>query len=334
MAFSGQYGTHPPHPLQPVSLMTAAGAVAGEAHLDRAVRAGVEAQAARGARVGVDDRDERVEFGEPLLEDDRALGHRGQSGGDALARVLRALAGAGDEHAVDDRLDRPQLRVDLVEEPVLVDRELEDADQLLVLARDHARDQDDEVGRDRQLFVARQHVAHGHQEAAGVGARHGRRGVVGELQVDRAELARLGVHRLELAVGAHVAVQVVLVHRRVLRGELDGRGDRGGAAVARAVLVGAGLSGGLATADAVDVGDAADRPAGVDQRTVGRVDERLELGQGHDPVDAVAVLADLRRVRVDAGGHDDRADLDRQGLRARLRRPGCRPRSSRSCRTC
>ena len=150
-----------------------------------------------------------------------------------------------------------------------------------------------------------------------VGPGHRRRRVVGELQVDGAELAGLGVHRLELAVRAHVAIQVVLVDRRVARGELDGRGDRGRAAVAGAVLVGAGLAGRLAAADAVDVGDAADRPTVVDQRSVGRVDERLELGQGHDPVDAVAVLADLRAVGVDAGGHDDRADLDRERLGVR-----------------
>ena len=62
-----------------------------------------------------------------------------------------------------------------------------------------------------------QHVPHRHQEAAGVGPRHRRRRVVGELQVDGAELAGLGVHRLELAVRAHVAVQVVLVDSGVAR---------------------------------------------------------------------------------------------------------------------
>ena len=65
----------------------------------------------------------------------------------------------GDEDAVDDGLDRAELGVDLVEEPVLVHRQLEDADEFLVLARDHARDQDDEVGRDGELLAAGQDVA-------------------------------------------------------------------------------------------------------------------------------------------------------------------------------
>ena len=168
MAFSGQTGTQPPQPLQPVSLIDGHCRPVDRPISMRRVRAGVEAQAARGAGVGVDDRDERVELGEALLQDDRALGHRGQAGGDALARVLRALAGAGDEDAVDDGLDRPQLRVDLVEEAVACPTgQLEDADQLLVPARDHAGDEHDEVGRDGQLLARRgQHVAHGHQQAA------------------------------------------------------------------------------------------------------------------------------------------------------------------------
>ncbi len=53
-----------------------------------------------------------------------------------------------------------------LKKPSLSDRQLEDADELLVLARDHAGDEDDEVGRDRQLLPAGQEVPDGHRRAA------------------------------------------------------------------------------------------------------------------------------------------------------------------------
>ncbi len=251
--------------------------------------------AAGGAGVGVDDRDERVELGEALLEDDRALGHRGQAGGDALARVLRPLAGAGDVDAVDHGLDRPELGVDLVEEAVACPTgSLRTPTSSSFWRGIMPVTRTTRSAGMASSSAAGQQVADGHEQPAGVAPRHRRRSVVGELQVDRPELARLRVHRLVPAVRAHVAVQVVLVDLRVTRGELDRGRDRRRTAVAGAVLVGARLAGRLAAADAVDVGDAADRPSVMDERAVGRVDERLELGQGQHAVDAVAVLADLR----------------------------------------
>ncbi len=53
------------------------------------------------------------------------------------------------------------------------------------------------------------------------------------------------------------------------------------------------------------------------QRPRRAVEQLLELGQREDPVDAVAQLADLRLVGVEAGGHHDRADEDLDGARAR-----------------
>jgi len=68
------------------------------------------------ARVGIDGGDERVEFVTPFLRTRRS-GHGRQAGGDALGRTLGPLAGASDQQAVDHRLDRAKLRMDLIEEP-------------------------------------------------------------------------------------------------------------------------------------------------------------------------------------------------------------------------
>ena len=67
---------------------------------------------------------------------------------------------------------------------------------------------------------------------------------------------------------------------------------------------------------------------------VGAVDQLLELGQRQDPVDAVAVLPCLGPVGVDAGGDDDRPDLDGELLGFGAADARCRPGSCRRCRPC
>ena len=108
-------------------------------------------------------------------------------------------------------------------------------------------------------------------------------------------------------------------------GHLDRGVDGRRAAEARAVLVGVGSVGRLAAADAVDVGEAADRPAVVGERSLRRVDQLLELGQRDDAVDAVAELADRRLVGVEAGRDDDRTDRDLDRAGSRVADPDAHP---------
>ncbi len=145
----------------PADIDTAAPAAIEMASYGQAVRHLPQAVQASASTIG----DERIQLRVALAQDRRALGHGGQAGGHALGRALRSLAGAGDEDAVDDGLDRAQLGVDLVEEAVAAQGQLERPDQLLVLPGDHARDEDQEVGRDGQLLAARQEVADGDDQA-------------------------------------------------------------------------------------------------------------------------------------------------------------------------
>ena len=110
---------------------------------------------------------------------------------------------------------------------------------------------------------------------------------------------------------------MVLAGGGVQPGCLDGGVDRRRAAEARAVLVGTVAPGGLPAADAVDVDDAADRLPVVDQRPGRAIKQVRELRQRQDAVDAVAELARLGLVRIEAGGHDDRADADGDGAGTR-----------------
>ena len=209
--------------------------------------------------------------------------------------------------------------MDFVEEAVVADRQLEHADQLAVVARHHAGDQHDEVGRNGDLLAAGEQVARSDRERAGNKLFDHRRLVVGHAQVQRALLARLAPEQLVLAVGAHVAIEVVLAQPGVtLGGRLKRRMHGGRAAVARAVGMAALDVFALAAADAVDVGDSLDHPAVVLQRPGRVVDHLLELRQRDDALHAVAELAGCRLVGIETGGHDDGADvhLDRFELLA------------------
>ena len=96
--------------------------------------------------------------------------------------------------------------MDLVEETVAPERQLEDPDHLLVLARHHACHQDDQIDRYLELLVAGEKVADRNAKPAGLVDGDDRRRVVGELDVDGALLARLRVQQLEVAVGPDVAI--------------------------------------------------------------------------------------------------------------------------------
>ena len=94
-------------------------------------------------------------------------------------------------------------------------------DQLLVRARHHTGDEDEEVDRDRDLFTGGEQVADRHLEAVVV-AEHRRRIVVGEAEVERAALAGLREGELVLAVGTHLSVEVVLADAGVTIGDAQG----------------------------------------------------------------------------------------------------------------
>ncbi len=107
-----------------------------------------------------------------------------------------------------------------------------------------------------------------------------RRMLLVEAQEDRPRLAGLLVERLELAVGAHVAVKMVAAALRKLLPRLHGQVGGGAAAVARAPAVAVLDLRALAAADAVDEGDLFYLAAIVEQLLPSLLQQALELRRG------------------------------------------------------
>ena len=84
----------------------------------------------------------------------------------------------GDVDAVDHRLDGPELRVNLVVEPVGADGELERRREPVVLSRHHPGREHDEIGRDLDLLPAGEKILHRDDERAVLAADLRRLGLV------------------------------------------------------------------------------------------------------------------------------------------------------------
>ena len=146
--------------------------------------------------------------------------------------------------------------------------QLEDADQLLVLARDHAGDEHHEVGRDGQLLAAGEEVADRDDQAARTrrgprpAARHrrtsGRRSRACATPCTSARTCRRSACRGTGGTGGPA-------RRATPAGPMRRPSPRSSSASSTRCAPGSSVA--LAAADAVDVGDAPDRPAVVGERT-------------------------------------------------------------------
>ena len=126
------------------------------------------------------------------------------------------------------------------------------------------------------------------------------------------------------AVGADIFIDIANVDIRELRAQFVGGVQRGRAADARAVVVHLAVRLGLvdavklAAAHAVNEGNIVHRlvvPRAVLCRSSFKRQQADELGQGdHFWKHAVAIFTLVRFVRLEAGGHDDRADIDFKGF--------------------
>ena len=156
MAFSGQTGTQPPQPLQPVSLMTATWPVAGLGP-SRSRRTGrrrgtspqaVQASASTIATSG-------SSSAKPFLRMTALWVTAARPEATLSAEVLGPWQAPAMKTPSTTVSTGRSLGWISLKKPSLPSGQLEDADELLVRPRDHAGHEDDEVDRDRQLLVAR-----------------------------------------------------------------------------------------------------------------------------------------------------------------------------------